>query len=283
MSPPCNAVRAYADFRWLPAGGEGLRIRRQCLISTHCRPVVTRYCLAMPQADPPSRAIVIGSSGAVGSALRAALQARGLAVIGMSRSPVTADDLPIDLTDEQSIEAAAGKVRELAPFSAIYVATGLLHDQEVSPEKALRDMDQASLMRLFAVNAVGPALVARHFVPMLPKTGRCTFAALSARVGSISDNRLGGWYGYRASKAALNMIIKTLAIEVARTRPDAICVGLHPGTVDSHLSRPFQRGVSRERLFSPDHAAAHLLSVVDALTPSQTGRCFGWDGVEIAP
>ena len=236
----------------------------------------------MPQADPPSRAIVIGSSGAIGSALRAALEARGLAVIGMSRSPVTADDLPIDLTDEQSIEAAADKVWEFAPFSAIYVATGLLHDQEVSPEKALRDMDQASLMRLFAVNAVGPALVARHFVPMLPKTGRCTFAALSARVGSISDNRLGGWYGYRASKAALNMIIKTLAIEVDRTRPDAICVA-HPGTVDSPLSRPFQTGVSPERLFSPDHAAAHMLSVVDTLTPSQTGRCFGWDGVEIAP
>jgi NAD(P)-dependent dehydrogenase (short-subunit alcohol dehydrogenase family) len=106
---------------------------------------------------------------------------------------------------------------------------------------------------------------------------------LSARVGSIGDNRLGGWYGYRASKAALNMIIKTLAIEVARTRPDAICVGLHPGTVDSGLSRPFQRNVPSERLLSPNEAATHLLTVVDNLTPAETGRCFGWDGLAIVP
>jgi NAD(P)-dependent dehydrogenase (short-subunit alcohol dehydrogenase family) len=238
----------------------------------------------MSQADASRRALVIGSSGAIGSAIKSCLESSGVAVTGLSRSlgKSTAEHA-IDLTSEKSIEAAADGIREHAPFSAIFLTTGLLHNSEVRPEKSLRDIDQESLTRLFAVNAVGPALVAKHFVPLLPKEGRCIFAALSARVGSIGDNRLGGWYGYRASKAALNMIIKTLAIEVARTRPDAICVGLHPGTVDSGLSKPFQRGVPPQRLFSPDEAAAHLLRVVENLTPAQTGRCFGWDGIEIRP
>lgn len=238
----------------------------------------------MSQADASRRALVIGSSGAIGSALKTCLELSGVAVTGLSRSHGSSTaGHEIDLTSEGSIEAAADGIRERAPFSAIFLTTGLLHNSEVRPEKSLRDIDQESLTRLFAVNAVGPALVAKHFVPLLPKQGRCIFAALSARVGSISDNRLGGWYGYRASKAALNMIIKTLAIEVARTRPDAICVGLHPGTVDSGLSKPFQKGVPPQRLFSPDEAAAHLLRVVENLTPAQTGRCFGWDGLEIRP
>jgi NAD(P)-dependent dehydrogenase (short-subunit alcohol dehydrogenase family) len=147
----------------------------------------------------------------------------------------------------------------------------------------LRDLDHASLTRLFAVNAIGPALVAKHFVPLLPREGRGVLAALSARVGSIGDNRLGGWYGYRASKAALNMLVRTLAIELARTRKEAICVTLHPGTVDTGLSKPFQKAVPPERLFTPDRSAAHLLDVLDSLTPAQTGRCFAWDGKEIAP
>lgn len=189
----------------------------------------------------------------------------------------------IDITSETSIEEAAGLLRDKAPYSTILITSGLLHDSSVSPEKALRELDQQSLMRLFAVNAVGPALVAKHFVPLLPKHGRCIFAALSARVGSIGDNRLGGWYGYRASKAALNMYIKTLAIELARTRPEAICVALHPGTVDTDLSKPFQKAVPSNRLFSPDQSAAHLLGVLDQLTPDQSGRCFAWDGAEINP
>ena len=238
----------------------------------------------MSEADAPRRALVIGSSGAIGSAIKSSLESSGASVTEFSRSHGSGTaQYAIDLTSEKSIEAAAYRIREDAPFSAIFLATGLLHDSEVRPEKSLRDIDQEGLTRLFAVNAIGPALVAKHFVPLLPRQGRCIFAALSARVGSISDNRLGGWYGYRASKAALNMIIKTLAIEVARTRPDAICVGLHPGTVDSGLSKPFQRGVPPQRLFSPDRAATHLLKVIDNLTPAQTGRCFAWDGVEIGP
>ncbi len=237
-------------------------------------------------AAPPSRAIVIGSSGGIGAALERALAAMGFAVTGLSRSQgegQAGDEQPIDLDSEASIEAAALCLRDQAPFTHILITTGLLHDAGVAPEKALRELDQASLMRLFAINAVGPALVAKHFVPLLPRHGRCVFAALSARVGSIGDNRLGGWYGYRASKAALNMFIKTLAIELARTRPQAICVALHPGTVDTGLSKPFQKAVAPGRLFSPDQAAAHLLDVIDQLTPAQTGRCFAWNGAEIEP
>jgi NAD(P)-dependent dehydrogenase (short-subunit alcohol dehydrogenase family) len=241
---------------------------------------------AIAPTSLPLRAIVIGTSGGIGAALQRGLLARGVSVSGLSRSQkeaLTGGELPIDITCEDSIEAAAACLRYKAPFFAILVATGLLHDADVSPEKALRDLDQASLMRLFSTNAVGPALVAKHFVPLLAKQGRCVFAVLSARVGSIGDNRLGGWYGYRASKAALNMLIKTLAIELARPRPEAICVGLHPGTVDTDLSKPFQRAVSRNGLFSPDQSAAHLLNVIDQLTPAQSGRCFAWNGAEISP
>ena len=232
------------------------------------------------------RALVIGSAGGIGAALQRGLAARGVEVIGLSRSrgnSTVGDGVSIDLTSEPSIEAAALGVAARGPFSVILIATGLLHGAGISPEKALRDLDQASLMRLFAINAIGPALVAKHFVPMLPKQGRCIFAALSARVGSIGDNRLGGWYGYRASKAALNMFIRTMAIELGRTHPEAICVALHPGTVDTGLSKPFQKNVAAERLFSADESALHLLRVIDQLTVRESGRTFAWDGMEICP
>lgn len=236
----------------------------------------------MSEIEPVRRAIVIGSSGGIGAAIKRALTASGAYVVGLSRSQANSEQ-PFDVTSEASIAAAAARLRDEAPFCSIYVCTGLLHDSSARPEKALRDINQVGMMRSFAVNAVGPALVAKHFAPLLPKERRCVFAALSARVGSISDNRLGGWYGYRASKAALNMIMKTVAIELGRTRPEAICVALHPGTVDTGLSKPFQKNVDATRLFSTDQSAAHLLHVVDRLSPAQTGRCFAWNGLEIAP
>lgn len=232
------------------------------------------------------RAIVVGSTGGIGAALAEGLRQQGFDVIGLSRTDdrvAAKGGLRIELMDEASIERAALRLRPRAPFAAIIVGTGLLHGAQLAPEKAIRELDWASLSRLMAVNAIGPALVAKHFVPLLPRRGRSVFAALSARVGSISDNRLGGWYGYRASKAALNMFIRTLAVELARTHPDAICVGLHPGTVDTALSRPFQKGVPAGRLFSPEQAAANLLRVLASLTPARSGRCFAWDGTEIAP
>lgn len=222
------------------------------------------------------KAIVIGASGGIGAALVEQLRARGSEVVSLSRR-----DCGIDLEDEASIRAAAERLRPEAPFSLIIVAAGLLHDASLTPERSLRELDQDRLARTFAVNAIAPALCARYFIPLLGAAERSIFAALSARVGSISDNRIGGWYGYRASKAALNQLIRTAAIELARTRPEAICVTLHPGTVDTAMSAPFQRGVAPDRLFSPAISAAHLLEVLDRLSPQDSGLCFDWAGKPI--
>lgn len=219
------------------------------------------------------KAIVIGASGGIGASLVQELHSRGSEVIPLSRRDGT-----IDLEDEASICAAAERISSEGPFHLILVAAGLLHDAALRPERSLRDLDQQRLARSFAVNAIGPALCARYFLPLLHPTGRSVFAALSARVGSISDNRIGGWYGYRSSKSALNQLIRTAAIELARTRPNAICVTLHPGTVDTAMSAPFQRGVKPEKLFSPGTSAACLVDVIDRLTPEDTGLCFDWAG-----
>lgn len=222
-------------------------------------------------------AVVIGASGGIGAALVERLRAGGgFAVVhALSRS---ADGL--DLEDEAAIAAAAERVAAGPPPGLVLVATGVLHDGE-RPERSFRDLSADHLMRDYRINAVGPALVARHFLPLLPRDRRAVFAALSARVGSISDNRLGGWHSYRASKAALNMILRTLAVELARTHPQAVAAGLHPGTVDTALSRPFQRGVRPGGLFTPDEAAGRLLAVIDGLTPADSGGVFAWDGARI--
>lgn len=199
-----------------------------------------------------------------------------------SQSP-TASLAPVEITDEARVAAAAEALAPTAPYQTIIVASGLLHDDRLAPEKTIRDVGADGLARYFAVNAIGPALIAKHFFPLLPKTGRCVFAALSAKVGSIGDNRLGGWYGYRASKAALNMLVRTLAIEVSRTRPEAICVALHPGTVDTALSAPFQKRVPPDKLFSARFSAESLLTVIEGLSPADSGGCFGWDGTRIVP
>lgn len=217
--------------------------------------------------------LIIGASGGIGAALASVLRTKG-AVKTLSRAAGE-----IDLSDQASIADAAARLRTEAPFTRIIVATGLLHGDGVAPERSLRELDAERLAHSFAVNAIGPALCARFFLPLLRDDGR--FAALSARVGSISDNRLGGWYGYRASKAALNQLIRTAAIELARTRPQAVCVTLHPGTVDTDMSRPFQRGVSPERLFTPREAAERIVAVLDALKPEDSGNCFDWAGAPI--
>lgn len=169
----------------------------------------------------------------------------------------------------------------MAPeWHMVIVATGLLHDASgLQPEKTWRALEAGSLERSFRVNSIGPALVAKHCLPLLARDRKSVFAALSARVGSIEDNRLGGWHAYRASKAALNMLIRTLSIELAHRNPTAICVALHPGTVDTALSRPFQRGVNT--LFSPPRAATCLLEVMDDLTSEHSGQLFAWDGQRI--
>lgn len=215
-------------------------------------------------------AVVIGAGGGIGGALADALRAdpRHAAVVALRR-PM------LDLTDEASIVAAARALPEGEP-RLVFDATGFLHDTAQRPERSWRELDAAALARNFALNAIGPALLMKHFLPLLPRQGRAVFATLSARVGSIGDNRLGGWYGYRAAKAALNQLVRTAAIELARTHPEAVCVALHPGTVATPLSAPFAKtGLA---LRSPAAAAADLLAVVEALTPAQTGGFLDWRG-----
>lgn len=227
---------------------------------------------------------VVGAGGGLGGAFAAALEGHPAVArcLRFSRS-AEGDAIPLDLEDEASIEAAAGRAREAAgPLHLVIVATGVLHDdQGLAPEKTWRSLDAEALGRAYRINAIGPALVAKHFLPLLAEQRKAAFAALSARVGSIADNRLGGWHAYRASKAALNQLLRTLSVELARRNPTALCVGLHPGTVDSRLSAPFQRSVPEGKLFTPAFSAARLLGVLDGLTPAESGRVFAWDGEEI--
>ena len=238
---------------------------------------IQSVCLAsLPR---PCGAVVIGASGGIGAALARQIAAAGLTIHPFSRRATEGNT--IDLTDEASIIAARDGLGTGVPFRLILVATGLLHDAVQQPEKSLKALDAATLARSFAINAIGPALIAKHMLPLLPREGKSVFAVLSARVGSIEDNRIGGWHGYRASKAALNQIVRTLSIEVARTRPESIVVALHPGTVATSLSAPFRGAVEPERLFTPDEAAGYLLDVVDGLAPRDSGGFFAWDGAAI--
>jgi NAD(P)-dependent dehydrogenase (short-subunit alcohol dehydrogenase family) len=234
----------------------------------------------MVAASPPLRCAVFGASGGIGAALATALAERHEVHAG-SRSGASpcgkARAFAFDLTDEASIAAACAAIG--GPLDMVLVATGRLTRADgTGPEKSYRALSGDGMAELFAVNTIGPALIAKHALPLLRRDGRAVFAALSARVGSISDNRLGGWHGYRASKAALNMLVKNLALELARTHPQAIAVTLHPGTVDTALSAPFQRGVAAEKLFAPEVSAAALLGVLDGLTPAESGGLFAWDG-----
>lgn len=229
-------------------------------------------------------AVVFGATGGIGSAVADALEtgSRFERVIRFSRSGDS--PVPVDLTSEASIEKAATWMQgEGILPSLIFVATGLLHDAERGPEKSLRQLDADWLMLNYQVNAVGPALIAKYFLPLMNRDETIRFAALSARVGSISDNRLGGWHGYRASKAALNMMIRNLSIEWSRKNDKSIIVALHPGTVDTTLSQPFQSNVPAGKLFDSDRAARQLLDVLDGLKPAQSGKIFAWDGAEILP
>jgi NAD(P)-dependent dehydrogenase (short-subunit alcohol dehydrogenase family) len=187
--------------------------------------------------------------------------------------------LPLDLEEPASIERAAARIE--APVDLLINASGVLHDEQLSPEKRIESLESEALLKSFAVNAIGPALVARAFFPHLRASKGAVLANLSARVGSIGDNRLGGWYGYRASKAALNQLTRTLAIEFQRRARDVIVVALHPGTVETALSKPFPGGTPKEDRFSPERAARQLLGVIEGLSADDSGRFFAWDGSEI--
>ena len=209
-------------------------------------------------------AVVVGASGGIGAALLEELRDRGrfARVIGLSRPD-------LDLTDPAGIARAAGHVAASGARALVIVATGLLHGPGIEPEKTIRALDPEAMARAFAVNAIGPALVLKHFLPLMPRDRRSVFAVLSAKVGSIGDNRLGGWYSYRASKAALNQIVRTAAVELRRTHPRAVCVAFHPGTVATGLSRKFAK--TGLQVQQPPEAARALLDSIDRLAPEQSG------------
>ena len=236
------------------------------------------------------RAVIFGASGGIGAALGARLAGTGRydrIWLGGRSLPVAeypgAVPFRFDLTDAASIAEAAKMIGEGGPLDLVIVATGMLHRADLPmPEKSWRAIDPQAMAAQFAINTIGPALIAKHMLPLLRRDAACTFAALSARVGSIGDNRLGGWHGYRASKAALNMLVRNFAIELAARNPQAVAVTIHPGTVDTALSAPFQRGVPQGQLFTPDHSAARILEVIGQLSPADSGGHFAWDGQRIA-
>lgn len=231
---------------------------------------------------------VFGASGGIGRAFVNTLAKDNSVehVLAFSRRPVeelapSATAHHIDILDEQSVERAASVVSQNGPLHLAIVATGLLHAPDVQPEKRARELSASSMEQLFRTNAMGPALVAKHVLPLLDKDRKSVFAALSARVGSIEDNKLGGWHSYRASKAALNMMLRTLSIELSYRNSNAICVALHPGTVATRLSEPFQRNVAKDKLFKPEYAVAQMLTVIDGLTVADTGEFLGWNGEKL--
>jgi len=235
------------------------------------------------------RCIVVGSSGGIGTAFVEHLvdspqvaRVHTLSRAGRSHPSSKVANLTFDFTDEDSLIAAAQAMQEVGPFDLILITTGLLQGEGISPEKNLRALSYDGLAKSFEVNVTGPAMCAKYFVPLLRRDNKAVFAALSARVGSISDNRLGGWYAYRAAKAALNMILKTLAIEIGRRFKNQIILGLHPGTVDTALSKPFQGNVPEGKLFTPEFAAEKLLHVIDGCTAKNSGDLFDWAGKRIA-
>jgi NAD(P)-dependent dehydrogenase (short-subunit alcohol dehydrogenase family) len=213
-------------------------------------------------------ALIIGASGGIGRAVSAALRAKGVAVTGLSRS---GDGL--DVTDEATVASALGALT--GPFDLILVATGALEIGGAAPEKALRQVSAQAMLDQFALNCVGPSLVLKHSVRLLPREGRAVFAALSARVGSIGDNGFGGWYSYRTAKAALNQMIHTGAIELGRSHRAAICVALHPGTVETDFTRKY---LGRHPAVPAPEAAENLLRVISGLRREDSGGFFDWQG-----
>ncbi len=229
---------------------------------------------------------VFGASGGIGEALVQSLaETRNVnRVYAVSRTICEASQFihPIGCPEysDQTLRDLASRLPNL---DVVICAIGLLHDDTFGPEKNRSQITMQNMQKIFEVNAFLPTLIAKHMLPKLRKDRKGVFAALSARVGSISDNRLGGWYSYRGSKAALNMMIKTLAIEHGRSFKHSAVIGLHPGTVDTPLSKPFQTNMAKANLFSPDFSASRLLDVVEKVSPQDSGKIFAWDGEEILP
>ncbi|MDZ7629465.1 MAG: SDR family NAD(P)-dependent oxidoreductase [Parvularculaceae bacterium] len=212
--------------------------------------------------------LVIGASGGIGAAIAARLP---------NAERLSRRDSDLDITNEASVRGAAARLNP-ASFDLIFIATGVLESDGARPEKSFAELGADAMARVFAANAIGPALVFKHFASLLPVKERSVIAFLSARVGSIGDNRLGGWMSYRASKAALNQIVRCASAELKRTRPEAIALALHPGTIDTALTRKFAGG---RFTATPEECAENLLRVCAQATPEMSGRFFAYDGTEI--
>lgn len=217
-----------------------------------------------------ARVLVVGASGGIGKSLTDAVSARGDQVVKLSRS-----NDGLDVTDDASIQATIGSLQ--GAFDTVIVATGALASGGKGPEKTLKALDARSMAEQFSVNAIGPMLVLKHVLRLMPRNKRAVFAALSARVGSIGDNELGGWYSYRASKAALNQYIRTASIELARTHKHAICLALHPGTVATKFTENYRNHPT----VAPELAANNLLKIIDEAKVEDTGKFFDWAGKEV--
>ena len=239
----------------------------------------------------PANIVIFGASGGIGNAIVEALamDERAGNVIALSRTPPDFDSpkvtsLPVDIMDEASVAAIAGQCADAGPIDLVIVATGILHDgKRLRPEKRMQDLDAEAMAEVFRINTIAPAIIAKHFLPLMRRDEKTAFAAISARVGSIGDNRLGGWASYRASKAALNMLLKNLAIELARKHRDCAIVGLQPGTTDTALSAPFQRNVPRDQLQTPAYTARQLVRVMQALRSDDSGGLFDFLGLPFDP
>ena len=245
--------------------------------------------------DVPAHVLVSGASSGIGLAMVDALLGNPTVarVFAVSRTASDSEALsalqarhgarlqPVsaDLTTDAGLDAIVGGVRAGGDDLHLVVnCAGVLHGDGLRPEKSLATLDRDALERSFALNAFAPVLLVRALLPLLTPNAPRVVASLSARVGSIGDNRLGGWYAYRAAKAAQNQLLRTLAIEWQRSHPHATCVMLHPGTVDTPLSQPFQTRVAADALFPPARAARQLLDIIAGLTPADSGRFIAWDG-----
>jgi NAD(P)-dependent dehydrogenase (short-subunit alcohol dehydrogenase family) len=227
--------------------------------------------MAQNDRNNMKRALIVGGSGGIGAALADTLSKRGMEVISLSRSQ---DGL--DITRQHSVDRAMGNLQ--GHFDLILVTTGILAPAGCGPEKSLNEISAAAMAQVFAVNAIGPALVLRHVPKLLPRNRPSVVAVLTARVGSIADNHLGGWYSYRASKAAANQIVRTASVELKRKAPQSAVIALHPGTV----ATSFTRNYPSHRKDSPEVSAQNLLQVIDGVTPTDSGRFFDWSGKEVA-
>lgn len=240
----------------------------------------------------PRKVLVAGASGGIGRAYCRKITAQfpEVQLVRMARSleklePIDSPtlDIKFDLTDENSIEAAIAELPEKSAIDWVFIATGWLHDETDKPEKSWRSLSADKLTKSYQINTFGPALFIKNLLARINPKHPVTIGVLTARVGSISDNRLGGWYSYRSSKAALNMLIKNFSIECSRMKKPVVIVGLQPGTTDTALSAPFQRGVSAEDLQTPEYTASQLINVMAALEGSDSGRLYDFLGLPFDP